>query len=73
MTGWPSARTSTCGPCRPSCTTISKRSAVPGCHASGFIVLVYPRVEAGILPPDALLTCYSLTGYSGGGTKMIAE
>ena len=51
----------------------SKRVAVPGCHASGFIVLVYPLVEAGILPPDALLTCYSLTGYSGGGKKMIAE
>ena len=45
---------------------------MPGCHASGFIVLVYPLVEAGILPPDALLTCYSLTGYSGGGKKMIA-
>ena len=51
----------------------SKRVANPGCHASGFIVLVYPLVEAGILPPDALLTCYSLTGYSGGGKKMIAE
>ena len=46
---------------------------MPGCHASGFIVLVYPLVEAGILPPDALLACYSLTGYSGGGKKMIAE
>ena len=51
----------------------SYRVAVPGCHASGFIVLVYPLVEAGILPPDVLLTCYSLTGYSGGGKKMIAE
>ena len=36
-------------------------------------MLAYPLVEAGILPPDALLTCYSLTGYSGGGKKMIAE
>ncbi len=51
----------------------SKRIAVPGCHASGFIALVYPLVEAGILPKDALLTCHSLTGYSGGGKKMIAE
>ena len=51
----------------------AKRIAVPGCHASGFVVLTYPLVEAGILPPDALLTCYSLTGYSGGGKKMIAE
>ncbi len=51
----------------------SKRIAVPGCHASGFIALVYPLVKAGILPNDALLTAHSLTGYSGGGKKMIAE
>ncbi len=51
----------------------SKRVAVPGCHASGFIALVYPLVKAGILPEDALLTCTSVTGYSGGGKKMIAQ
>lgn len=51
----------------------SKRIAVPGCHASGFISLIYPLVEKGILPKDALLSCFSLTGYSGGGKKMIAE
>ena len=51
----------------------SKRIAVPGCHAGGFIALVYPLVEAGVLGNDALLSCYSLTGYSGGGKKMIAE
>lgn len=51
----------------------AKRVAVPGCHASGFIVLVKPLVDAGILPRDALLCCHSLTGYSGGGKKMIAE
>lgn len=51
----------------------SKRIAVPGCHASGFIALVYPLIEAGILPKDALVTCHSLTGYSGGGKKMIGE
>ncbi len=51
----------------------SKRIAVPGCHASGFIALVYPLVAEGILPKDALLTCHSLTGYSGGGKKMIEE
>jgi N-acetyl-gamma-glutamyl-phosphate reductase len=51
----------------------SKRIAVPGCHASGFISLVYPLIETGILPTDALLTCHSITGYSGGGKKMIAE
>lgn len=51
----------------------SKRIAVPGCHASGFISLVFPLVEAGILDKDTLLTCFSVTGYSGGGKKMIAE
>ncbi len=50
-----------------------KRIANPGCHASGFIALVYPLVKNGILPKDALLCCHSLTGYSGGGKKMIAE
>ena len=51
----------------------SKRIAVPGCHASGFIALVYPLLAAGYLVEDALLTCHSLTGYSGGGKKMIAD
>ncbi len=51
----------------------SKRIAVPGCHASGFISLIYPLIEKGILNKDVLLTCTSLTGYSGGGKKMIAE
>ena len=51
----------------------AKRIAVPGCHASGFISLVAPLVRAGILAPDARLTCHSITGYSGGGKKMIAE
>ena len=50
-----------------------KRIANPGCHASGFIALVYPLVAAGILPKDYPLVCHSLTGYSGGGKKMIAE
>lgn len=51
----------------------SKRIANPGCHASGFVALVAPLVSAGIIAKDALLTCYSITGYSGGGKKMIAE
>ena len=51
----------------------AKRIAVPGCHAGGFIALVYPLIESGILPPEAMLTCHSLTGYSGGGKKMIAD
>ncbi|MGN1419133.1 MAG: N-acetyl-gamma-glutamyl-phosphate reductase [Acutalibacteraceae bacterium] len=51
----------------------SKRIAVPGCHASGFIALVAPLIKSGIIGKDALLTCHSITGYSGGGKKMIAE
>ena len=51
----------------------AKRVAVPGCHASGFNALIAPLTEAGVLSHDALVTCFSLTGYSGGGKKMIAE
>lgn len=51
----------------------SKRIANPGCHASGFIALVAPLVKLGILKADAALSCWSLTGYSGGGKKMIAD
>lgn len=51
----------------------SKRVAVPGCHASGFISLVYPLVAGGILSSDYPFVCHSVTGYSGGGKKMIAE
>ena len=51
----------------------SKRIANPGCHASGFVALVEPLVRAGVIAPGTSLTAYSLTGYSGGGKKMIAE
>lgn len=51
----------------------SKRIANPGCHASGFISLVAPLTENGIISKDATLSAFSLTGYSGGGKKMIAE
>lgn len=51
----------------------SKRVANPGCHASGFIAGVYPLVKSGVISADFPLTAYSLTGYSGGGKKMIAE
>lgn len=51
----------------------SKRIANPGCHASGFISAVYPLVAHGIVPPDYPVTCFSLTGYSGGGKKMITQ
>lgn len=47
--------------------------AVPGCHASGFIAIVYPLIREGILSKDYPLSCTSLTGYSGGGKKMIAD
>ena len=50
-----------------------KRVAVPGCHATGFISLIYPLVAGGILPSDYPVSAFSLTGYSGGGKKMIAE
>ena len=45
----------------------SHRVANPGCHASGFISIVYPLVQAGLIDKDAPLYAYSLTGYSGGG------
>lgn len=51
----------------------SKRIANPGCHASGFIALIKPLIEAGVLDVNAALSCFSLTGYSGGGKKMIAD
>ena len=51
----------------------SKWVANPGCHASGFIAGVYPLVKHGVISTDFPLTAYSLTGYSGGGKKLIAE
>lgn len=50
-----------------------KRIANPGCHASGFISLVYPLIAGGILTADYPVASFSLTGYSGGGKKMIAQ
>lgn len=51
----------------------SKRIAVPGCYASGFISLVYPLVKGGILPKDYPIASFAVSGYSGGGKKLIAE
>ncbi len=51
----------------------SKRIGNPGCHASGFIALVQPLIAEGLISADTALSCFSLTGYSGGGKKMIAE
>ncbi len=50
----------------------AKRVANPGCHATGLISTTAPLVRMGILPADYPVTCTSLTGYSGGGRKMIA-
>jgi len=51
----------------------SPRVCVPGCHATGFIVSVYPLIQAGIITPDYPFICTSITGYSGGGKKLIAK
>ena len=51
----------------------AKRVANPGCHASGFIAVVAPLIQSGIVKKTDNLSCFSLTGYSGGGKKMIAE
>lgn len=56
-----------------SALSTSKRIAVPGCHASGFISIVYPLIASGIMPKSYPVVSHSLTGYSGGGKKMIEQ
>ena len=51
----------------------SKRIAVPGCHATGFICMLYPLVSRGIVAPDYPVTCHAVAGYSGGGKSMITD
>jgi N-acetyl-gamma-glutamyl-phosphate reductase len=51
----------------------SKRIAVPGCHATGFILMLYPLVARGIVAPDYPVTTHAVAGYSGGGRAMIAD
>lgn len=51
----------------------SKRIANPGCHATGFIALIAPLIENNIIDSEIKLSSFSITGYSGGGKKMIAE
>ena len=51
----------------------SKRIANPGCHATAFALAVRPLVQRGLIPEDFPLSCFSITGYSGGGKKMIAD
>jgi len=53
--------------------TVSRRVANPGCYATGFISLVAPLVQAGVLPTDALLSCHALSGYTGAGKKGIQQ
>ena len=61
------------GPEQRTAIARSKRVANPGCHATGFLSACAPLVRLGILPPAYPVACYSLTGYSGGGKKMIAD
>lgn len=51
----------------------AKRIANPGCHATAFILLLRPLVDAGLVDPAVMLSATSITGYSGGGKKMIAQ
>ena len=51
----------------------AKRIANPGCHATAFVLLLRPLVQAGLLPADAAVSATSITGYSGGGKARIAE
>lgn len=51
----------------------SKRIANPGCHASAFILLLRPLVDAGLVPAETLVSATSITGYSGGGKSMIQD
>jgi N-acetyl-gamma-glutamyl-phosphate reductase len=51
----------------------SARVSVPGCYASGFNSLVYPLIKEGIVPADYPVTCHAVSGYSGGGNKLIAQ
>lgn len=52
---------------------MGKRIANPGCHATGFIAAAYPLVQSGLVPSDYPFSCHSLSGYSGGGRKMIEQ
>lgn len=51
----------------------SKRIAVPGCYASGFIALVKPLIDAGFVKKDINIACHAMSGYSGAGKKGIAQ
>lgn len=61
------------GPAYREAIRTSKRIANPGCHATAFALAVRPLVQRGLVPGDFALSCFSITGYSGGGKKMIAD
>jgi N-acetyl-gamma-glutamyl-phosphate reductase len=70
--GFPELRTAADQPRRRDSIVNARRTAVPGCHAAGFLALAAPLVQGGLVPPSTRLHCHSLTGYSGGGKTMIA-
>ena len=51
----------------------SKRVSVPGCYATGFNILLHPLIKEGIVPKDYPVTCHAVSGYSGGGKKLITR
>ena len=51
----------------------SHRVTVPGCHATGFILMLYPLIARGIVGDDYPISCHAVAGYSGGGRAMIAD
>lgn len=51
----------------------SNKIANPGCHVTGFLSTISPLVKAGVVDTEAILSCHSITGYSGGGNKMIDD
>ncbi|MEG1774533.1 MAG: N-acetyl-gamma-glutamyl-phosphate reductase, partial [Oscillospiraceae bacterium] len=50
----------------------SPRIANPGCYATGMISIVYPLIRLGLMPTDYPVVCHAISGYSGGGKKMIS-
>jgi N-acetyl-gamma-glutamyl-phosphate reductase len=70
--GFPELRTAADLPKRRDSIAAARRTAVPGCHATGFLALALPLIQGGFISPSLRLHCHSLTGYSGGGKSMIA-
>lgn len=60
-------------PAQRAAVAASKRVANPGCYATGFVALVRPLVDAGVMDPDHPVSCFAMSGYSGAGKKAIAQ